>query len=673
MAKPSIIYFLVASVSTYTLSRSSPISPQRSCAALRATGGASAEATTAAALIGDANAGLFDADTIKVLDSLAALGQGHLFADWPAAGQDDAGKKKLGEALKKTHDAYTGGLSSYVTKARALLEAAGRGDNPFGGFEPSIPDGETLNLNDPKMAQMEAEGLVAARKTGFVLVAGGLGERLGYEGIKLELPVELATGKSFLELYLDYVLAVQARARKDSGDASLIIPLAIMTSGDTDAKTRELLKEKQDFGAAPGQISIIKQELVAALQDATAALALDPKDRWELLLKPHGHGDVHSLMKTSGTAQQWLTQGIEHVFFFQDTNPLVLNTVLPALGVSRKRGFAMNSVCVPRRGGEAAGAITKLASTDGDASKDLVINVEYNQLEPLLLAATGKGDINDESGFSPYPGNANVLVLGLKEYVQTLNGKDAGVVDEFVNPKYKDEAKCEFKKPTRLECMMQDYPKLLRREVSGASVGFTTFERFVAFSPAKNDLEAARGASKSGEPPGAAGSCEYEVYGLHASRLGLADKGVYKTTRDVSGLMGLYGGPRVVLLPSFALTQADVEAKVSKGALKLADDSTLVLEGANIKVESLALNGGLTVVNKHADATLVVRGADVANGGVAFSDISDADLPSSKPFEKIRGYKAVDAGAVRVEVPGPGHWVLTGAGELEKAGDRAEL
>ena len=89
------------------------------------------------------------------------------------------------------------------------------------------------------MAAMEEEGLVAARKTGFVLVAGGLGERLGYEGIKLELPVELATGKSFLELYVDYVLAVQDRARKDSGDGTLVIPLAIMTSDDTDAKTRD--------------------------------------------------------------------------------------------------------------------------------------------------------------------------------------------------------------------------------------------------------------------------------------------------------------------------------------------------------------------------------------------------------------------------------------------------
>ena len=36
-------------------------------------------------------------------------------------------------------------------------------------------------------------------------------------------------------------------------------------------------------------------------------------------------------MKTSGTAHEWLAKGIEHVFFFQDTNPLVLHTVLPAL------------------------------------------------------------------------------------------------------------------------------------------------------------------------------------------------------------------------------------------------------------------------------------------------------------------------------------------------------
>ena len=91
MAK--LVIILVASVSTYTLSRSSVLpNPKRSCTTLKATGGATSEAT-AATLIGDANAKLFDAATLKVLDSLAALGQGHLFEGWPDAGSEDAGKK----------------------------------------------------------------------------------------------------------------------------------------------------------------------------------------------------------------------------------------------------------------------------------------------------------------------------------------------------------------------------------------------------------------------------------------------------------------------------------------------------------------------------------------------------------------------------------------------------
>lgn len=38
----------------------------------------------------------------------------------------------------------------------------------------------------------------------------------------------------------------------------------------------------------------------------------------------------------------------------------------------------------------------------------MVINVEYNQLDPLLRA-TGHpdGDANCETGYSPYPGNIN--------------------------------------------------------------------------------------------------------------------------------------------------------------------------------------------------------------------------------------------------------------------------
>ncbi len=42
-------------------------------------------------------------------------------------------------------------------------------------------------------------GVEAAADAAFVLVAGGLGERLGYSGIKLALPSESATGTCFLQ------------------------------------------------------------------------------------------------------------------------------------------------------------------------------------------------------------------------------------------------------------------------------------------------------------------------------------------------------------------------------------------------------------------------------------------------------------------------------------------
>jgi hypothetical protein len=160
-----------------------------------------------------------------------------------------------------------------------------------------------------------------------VLVAGGLGERLGYSGIKIALPCETAsqvsadpeTGprepRAFLALYAQHILALQA-----ASGAGAPLPLAIMTSDDTHARTAALLADNGDFGLAPGQVTLMKQEKVAALADNEARLAVEDGDPFAVQAKPHGHGDVHMVMHSSGTAKRWLKAGVEHVFFFQDTN-----------------------------------------------------------------------------------------------------------------------------------------------------------------------------------------------------------------------------------------------------------------------------------------------------------------------------------------------------------------
>jgi len=42
-----------------------------------------------------------------------------------------------------------------------------------------------------------------------MVMAGGLGERLGYNGVKPEITIDLVSGTSFLSLYIQYALAYQ--------------------------------------------------------------------------------------------------------------------------------------------------------------------------------------------------------------------------------------------------------------------------------------------------------------------------------------------------------------------------------------------------------------------------------------------------------------------------------
>ena len=196
------------------------------------------------------------------------------------------------------------------------------------------------------------------------------------------------------------------------------------------------------------------------------------------------------------------------MIFFQDTNALALKTLTSVLGVSKKNNWEMNTITVPRMPGEAIGAICKLVD-ETDPSKEIVINVEYNQLESLLKAKwNAAGDVANAKGFSHFPGNTNTLVFKLREYVANLE-RTKGVIPEFVNPKYACELRNKFKAPTRLECMMQDYPKLLNAK---GAVGFTNYPTWFSFSPVKNNIKDAAVLFGKGMPPFSGSSGEFDFY-----------------------------------------------------------------------------------------------------------------------------------------------------------------
>lgn len=265
--------------------------------------------------------------------------------------------------LADLDETYPGGLNAYLSKAKTLLKESAEGINPFEDYEAHVPEGELLSYDGEgsmPFSEAEQKGIEAMPGAAFVLVAGGLGERLGYSGIKLSLETNLCTDECYLEIYIRYIQAMEYLAKENTGRDDIRIPLAIMTSGDTNEKTKELLKQNNYFGRDPDLVTIVMQEKVPALKDGNAGLALKDDDRWTVQTKPHGHGDVHHLLYRDGIVDKWEKEGRTHVIFLQDTNALVINSIIPTLGVSLLKGFHMNSICIPRLAGEAAGAITRL-------------------------------------------------------------------------------------------------------------------------------------------------------------------------------------------------------------------------------------------------------------------------------------------------------------------------
>ncbi|XP_059455608.1 UDP-sugar pyrophosphorylase [Corylus avellana] len=575
------------------------------------------------------NLHLLSAEQIELARMLLEMGQSHLFEHWAEPGVDDEEKKGFFEQVARLNSSYPGGLTSYIKTARELLADSKAGRNPFDGFTPSVPKGEVLTFGDNDFINFEEAGVREAQKAAFVLVAGGLGERLGYNGIKVALPAETTTGTCFLQYYIESILALQEDScRLTQGDCQAQIPFVIMTSDDTHARTIQLLESNSYFGMEPTQVKLLKQEKVACLSDNDARLAVDPNNKYRIQTKPHGHGDVHSLLFSSGLLKAWHAAGLRWVLFFQDTNGLLFKAIPAALGVSATRQYHVNSLAVPRKAKEAIGGITKLTHPDGRA---MVINVEYNQLDPLLRA-TGHdgGDVNDETGYSPFPGNINQLILEIDPYIGELT-KTRGSIKEFVNPKYKDASKNSFKSSTRLECMMQDYPKTLP---ASARVGFTVMDAWLAYAPVKNNPEDAAKVPK-GNPYHSATSGEIAIYRANSLILREAGAQVSDPVLQVFNGQEVEVWPRIAWKPKWGLTFAEVKRKVS-GNCAFSQRSTMAIKGRNIFLEDLSLDGAL-LIEAIDDAEVKVRGS-VQNKGWILENVDHKD--ASVPEElRIRGFK----------------------------------
>jgi len=152
-----------------------------------------------------------------------------------------------------------------------------------------------------------SEGKVAA-----VLLAGGQGTRLGYDGPKGTLNIGLTR-----PLYLFQILL--GNMEKNLEGTGRYMHLYIMTSALNDQATRDFFREHDYFGYPKEYIHFFQQEMAPAL-DRDGHMLLADKDK--LCLAPNGNGGWFRSLEHNGMIEDMKKSGVEWLNVFSVDNVL---------------------------------------------------------------------------------------------------------------------------------------------------------------------------------------------------------------------------------------------------------------------------------------------------------------------------------------------------------------
>jgi UDP-N-acetylglucosamine/UDP-N-acetylgalactosamine diphosphorylase len=231
-------------------------------------------------------------------------------------------------------------------------------------------------------ARKRGQELLAAGKVAALVVAGGQGTRLGFEGPKGCLEATPVAHKPLLRLFAEQILAASQRYQ-------VTIPWYVMTSQNNDVATRAFFRQNRHFGFSPDDVFFFVQGTMPAIGfDGRLLLA----DKGSLALSPDGHGGCLTALRRSGALEDLARRGIELISYFQVDNPLVHCIDPLFLGLHALREAEMSAKALPKR--DPMERVGNFCLLDGK-----VTVIEYSDVpEDLALATTDDGRLKFSAG-----------------------------------------------------------------------------------------------------------------------------------------------------------------------------------------------------------------------------------------------------------------------------------
>lgn len=274
----------------------------------------------------------------EALSVLEANGQGHVLRFYD----------RLGAAEKAALLEQVASLDfKAIAEMRALLASP-----PCAAAAGEMSPAPVAEMSAAEKAAAAESGrsALAAGRVGVILVAGGQGSRLGYDGPKGCYPVGPITGAPLFWFHARKVLALE----KEYGAE---VPFYVMTSPVNEAATRAFFEKNSYFGLDQSRVRFFSQAVWPAL-DGDGRIILDAPGH--IFMSPDGHGGMLAALERTGCLADMEARGLEAVFYFQVDNPMV-DVCDPAfVGAHLRSGSEYSvKVCAKRDWKEGLGIVVK--------------------------------------------------------------------------------------------------------------------------------------------------------------------------------------------------------------------------------------------------------------------------------------------------------------------------
>jgi len=203
---------------------------------------------------------------------------------------------------------------------------------------PKAVDGSDRSSETAKKAYAAGIELLREGRIGILLVAGGMGTRLGWDGPKGAYPVGPLSDRSLFQGFAEQIQRLQDMTGST-------IQWAIQTSDSNHVATLNFFQENKWFGLAGNQVRLFSQGTLPALcEDGRVSVGADGS----INCLPDGHGGVYRALEKKGVLDWYEEGGVEHVYYFQVDNPLSILAEPQFMGFHALKDSEMSAMVIKK-------------------------------------------------------------------------------------------------------------------------------------------------------------------------------------------------------------------------------------------------------------------------------------------------------------------------------------